>query len=299
VGSSSLVGCSTKSADPPLPASQGGAAAQGGDSSSGGRAGTGAAGGSAAGGASSGGANSSGGTASGGATSTGGAPASAGSSASGSGGTSAAGGTSGGAGSAGSPGGAAGTGGSQTGGRGGAGGAGGGSPGEYGFTYRIPGSHEFSCQNQPVAVPDADWLCTFGQGETPAYVYVQATPVDVTCALAPTGIYEVTLAQISIDGVVTSLSGAAYDWGGGHHNDSLSFDYGEKTYKYYHSSIGFGFRSCQPMDCVNVYEPGTSTPEVEGCAADRSLPEVCVPIDEQGTHEELIDEFMKCPGDTS
>lgn len=129
-------------------------------------------------------------------------------------------------------------------------------------------------------------------------MYVQATPVDVTCAIASTGVYEVTLAQISIDGVVSPLEDAAYDWGGGHHNDSLSFTYAGKTYKYYHSSIGFGFRSCQPMDCMNVYAPETTVPEIEGCGADRSLPEVCVPIDEQGAHEPLVDEFMKCPGDT-
>jgi hypothetical protein len=171
-------------------------------------------------------------------------------------------------------------------------------PGEYGFTYRIPGSQQLTCDDRPVELPDADWLCTFSQGSRPAYVYVQATAVDVLCAIASSGIYEVTLAQMSIDGVVTSLSGAAYDWGGGHHNDSLSFDHAEKTYRYYHSSIGFGFRQCQPMDCVDVYELGATTPEIEGCGPDRALPEVCVPIDEQGTHEPLVDEFMKCPGDT-
>jgi hypothetical protein len=210
------------------------------------------------------------------------------------GGASGASGNAGKGGSAGGPAGAAGTGGAQTGGSGGSGGM----PGEYGFTYRVPGSKEFYCDDRAAQLSDADWLCTFSQGDRPAYVYVQATVVNVMCALAATGIYEVDLAQISIDGVVTSLSNAAYDWGGGHHNDSISFDYEGKTYRYYHSSFGFGFRQCQPMDCVNVYAPGATTPEIEGCGADRSLPEVCVPIDDRGSHEELVDEFMKCPGDT-
>ena len=132
-----------------------------------------------------------------------------------------------------------------------------------------------------------------------AYVYAQATPVGVTCLIASFGVYEVGLAQISLDGVVSPLADAAYDWGGGHHNDSLSFSYGGKTYKYYHSSIGFGFRSCQPMDCLNVYAPGTTTPETEGCGPKRTMPEVCVPIKPNGTHDPLTDKFMKCPGDST
>jgi hypothetical protein len=277
-------GCSSEGDDPSAPGSQGGTSAHAGDSSSGGRAGTGVAGGGA------GGASSGGGKASGGGTSSGGTSGTAGASASG--GTSEAGGASG---SGGSAGGSGGVGGSPAGGRGGSGGS---AAGEYGFEYRVPGSHPFTCEDQPYELPDADWVCTFSQGDRLAYVYVQASPVEAMCVLAVTGIYEVTLAQLSIDGVVTSLSNAAYDWGGGHHNDSVSFDHAGKTYKYYHSSFGFGFRACQPMDCLSVYEPGATAPEIEGCGSDRSLPEVCVPIDEQGTHEALVDEFMKCPGDT-
>lgn len=169
---------------------------------------------------------------------------------------------------------------------------------EYGFSYRDPASHEFSCNGTPLDLPDADWLCTFHLEDRVAYVYAQATAIGVTCVLASFGNYEVELAQISIDGVVSSLANAKYDWGGGHHNDSLSFDYEGKTYKYYHSSIGFGFRSCQPMDCLNVYEPGATAPEIEGCSKARTLPEVCVPIEAGGMHDPLVDTFMRCPGDT-
>jgi hypothetical protein len=297
VGALGVVACSSKTDEPPAPVAQGGTSGQGGDSSSGGRAGAGA-GGSAAGGS-----GASGGSASGGDTSAGGTSGSGGASttggASGSGGASGAGGKASTGGSAGSPGGAGGAAGSPSGGRGGSGGSGGGLEGDYGFTYRVPGSHSFMCQDRPLNVPDADWLCTFSQGEEPAYVYVQATAVGVMCAaIAATGTYEVSVAQISVDGVVSDLADAAYDWGGGHHNDSVSFSYGGKTYKYYHSSFGFGFRQCQPMDCVDVYATGSTAPEVEGCGPDRALPEVCVPIDEQGGHAELVDEFMKCPGDS-
>jgi hypothetical protein len=189
-----------------------------------------------------------------------------------------------------------------SGGQGGAAGSsangGGKNSGEYGFSYRNPGSQKFSCRDMPVDLPDADWLCTFHIEDRVAYVYTQATAIGVNCVLASFGTYEVGLAQISIDGVVSPLANAKYDWGGGHHNDSLSFDYEGKTYTYYHSSIGFGFRSCQPMDCLNVHAPGATTPGTEGCGKARTLPEVCVPIEPGGTHKPLVDTFRRCPGDT-
>jgi hypothetical protein len=291
-----FAGCSSGGAPERAPGIAGADPSSGGDSSSSGGAGaggTGIAGTVAGGGAGTGGASAGGGNASGGSTSAGGRSASGGMSASAGTSTGGRSGTGGG-----EPGGAPATGGEASGGAAGHGGSDGGAPGEYGFVYRMPGSGSFSCEDRSVDVPDTDWLCTFSQGERPAYVYVQATGVGVTCLLASTGVYEVTLAQISIDGVVTPLLDAAYDWGGGHNNDSLSFTYAGKTYKYYHSSFGFGFRKCQSMDCLNVYAPGATAPEIEGCGSDRSLPEVCVPIDEDGTHEPLVDEFAKCPGDT-
>jgi hypothetical protein len=200
------------------------------------------------------------------------------------------------------PGGASGTGGRASGGGGSGGrqssGGQGGNTGDYGFSYRDPGSHEFSCNGTAVDLPDADWLCTFHLEDRVAYVYAQATAIGVTCLIGSFGNYEVELAQVSIDGVVSTLANAKYDWGGGHHNDSLSFDYEGKTYKYYHSSIGFGFRSCQPMDCLNVYEPGATAPEIEGCSKARTLPEICVPIQAGGMHDPLVDTFQRCPGDT-
>jgi hypothetical protein len=147
---------------------------------------------------------------------------------------------------------------------------------------------------------DLDWLCTFAGASAPAHVYVRLRQIGTTSAgLAKTPVYTAELAQVSVDGVVSTLDKVDYDYGGGHHNDSLSFDYGGERHSYYHSSFGFGFRACQPMDCRNVYEPGATTPKTEGCAADRALPEVCVGIEPDGTHPPLNDTFMKCQGDPS
>jgi hypothetical protein len=158
--------------------------------------------------------------------------------------------------------------------------------GEYGFAFRKPGTDNL------------DLLCTFHDGDEPAYVYVRLVQTGTLPVLGMPPIYSVQLAQISLSGVVSDLAGAQYDYGGGHHNDALSFEYAGKTQRYYHSSFGFGFRRCQNMDCRNVYALGTTTLETEGCASDRKLPEACVSIESDGTHAPLVDSFMKCPGDT-
>jgi hypothetical protein len=174
---------------------------------------------------------------------------------------------------------------------GGAGGSnaamGGAGPDEYGFTFRVPGAK------------DLDWLCTFHDGATAGHVYVRLLQTGTSSAgLTTVPVYSAELAQISIGGRITELSGASYDYGGGHHNDSLTFEYAGKSQRYYHSSFGFGFRSCHNMDCRNVQALGTTTIETEGCASDRALPEVCVSFEMDGSHDPLVDEFMKCAGDT-
>lgn len=181
------------------------------------------------------------------------------------------------------------TGGSEVGGAGGAtGGKGSGDvPGkeEYGFNVRKPGAMNL------------DWLCTFDGESSYVYARLLQTGTERT-GIAETPVYMVELAQISVNGKVSELANARYDYGGGHHNDALSFDYDGATQSYYHSSFGFGFRSCQPMDCRNVYALGTTTLQTEGCAPARSLPETCVSIEADGTHAALEDKFIKCQGDS-
>ncbi len=196
-------------------------------------------------------------------------------------------------------GGATGTGGKAT------GGTTGGGTGEYGFTYRSPGSHTESCtsevlrgQTLTINAPDQDWLCTFNVAGQKGYVYARTTANGAACIYSnafPT--YKVELAQISIGGLVTDLANPQYDGGGNHHNDALRFDYQGSTYEYYHSSFGTGGRRCQDMDCINIYAVGGTTPTTEGCASTRTLPEVCVLITDDGTHGPLVDKFTKCPGD--
>ena len=198
----------------------------------------------------------------------------------GSGGTTASGGSTGSGGSTAS-GGATGSGGST------------GSGDEFGFTYRVPPTADSSCGGETT-----DWLCTFHEASAAGYVYVQSTATG-TCAMAVYPTFKIDSAQLSVGGQISSLANARYDWGGNHHNDSMQFDYQVKTYKYYHSSFGFGWRRCQPMDCINVYPVGSTTLETEGCGSTRTLPEVCVAIKTNKTHDPLVDHFQKCPGDAN
>jgi hypothetical protein len=147
-----------------------------------------------------------------------------------------------------------------------------------------------------------DWLCTFHgtAKDKDGHVYVRLMQTGTkSVGLATVPVYSAELAQISLGGNVTALANAQYDYGGGHHNDSLAFDYEGQTYKYYHSSFGLGFRSCQPMDCLSAYAPGGTTPTADGCTSARTLPVVCVLIKAGGTHDPLVDRYMKCQGDTA
>ena len=167
-----------------------------------------------------------------------------------------------------------------TGGKSGTGGSSG-SAGDYGFTYR------------PVQDKQLDFLCTLHAVGPSTYVYVRLDQTGTkSVGIATVPVYTARLAQISVDGAVTDLANPLYDYGGGHHNDSLQVDYQGASYKYYHSSFGFGFRACQPMDCV-------STPTTDGCTSARTLPEVCVEIKADGTHDPLTDKFKKCQGDSN
>ena len=145
---------------------------------------------------------------------------------------------------------------------------------------------------------DMDWLCTFEHDGESGYVYLQNNTTSCEdFGMSVGGGFTNVGAWISIDGNVSTLSGGYYDWGGNHHNDSMGFEYNGKKYEYYHSSFGYGWRVCQNMDCINV-NAGEDDEEL-GCGSDRTLPIVCVQIKSDGTYEELIDNFEKCPGDDS
>lgn len=173
---------------------------------------------------------------------------------------------------------------------------------DFGFDIRVPETHSLECTGggmpggpEKMDVLDTDWICTFDYAGMSGHVYVQSTPA--ACVVLWDALPEFdSQGWISLDGKVSELAGEYYDWGGNHNNDYFEFDFDGKHYRYYHSSCGFGWRKCFPMDCIVVSAPGGGIIE-DGCGEDRSLPAVCMPIKEDGTYDPLIDAFEKCPGD--
>jgi hypothetical protein len=168
------------------------------------------------------------------------------------------------------------------------------------FTIRVPQEHTLTCEGwggtEEMDVMDTDHVCTFEWQGTSAEIYVQATPVGCNTQGFPYPVFEVQGAFMKKDGVVTTLSGTTYDFGGNHNNDALKLLTLGKKFKYFHSSFGWGFRKCQPMDCLQVFEPGGALVE-DGCTMERTLPVVCVKVGEDGTVPPLVDAFEPCDGD--
>ena len=108
-------------------------------------------------------------------------------------------------------------------------------------------------------------------------------------------LYESAGAWLSVDNLVSPIA-ASYDYGGRHHNDEITAEIEGASWRFAHSSYGFGFRVCQPMDCLQRLDAGGAVVE-DGCTVERTLPIACVPVDADGTHGALSDTFAPCPGD--
>ncbi len=184
-----------------------------------------------------------------------------------------------------------------------------GNAGPFGFTIRVPQAHEVECEGGRPGSPatfefwDTDWICTLEYGGVSGHVYVQSTPVACHVTLSAVPEFTTAGAWISVGGKVTPISPATYDWGGNHHNDSLEVVSGGNKFKYYHSSFGFGWRKCQNMDCILVYDQTGADLVEDGCTKERTLPATCVLVDHEGHVPEFVDvselpaDQWPCPGD--
>ena len=111
--------------------------------------------------------------------------------------------------------------------------------------------------------------------------------------------YTTDKAQLYLGDSPISVSSAQYYWGGNHQNDYITFTYDDKVFKYYHSSFGWGWRTCQEMDCLQVYKKDGTTVIEDGCTSSRTLPVVCRQANADGSFNDFTDTFAKCAGDDS
>lgn len=168
------------------------------------------------------------------------------------------------------------------------------------FTTRVPDSTELNCgESGKIKFSQADWICSFNYGGKSGYFYVQSTPGTCEEIMSATAVFTTDKAQLYLGGSLITLSSAQYDWGGNHKNDYITFTYDGKLFKYYHSSFGFGWRSCQEMDCLQVYKTDSTTVIEDGCASSRTLPVVCRQANADGSFGSFTDTFAKCAGDDS
>ncbi len=151
-----------------------------------------------------------------------------------------------------------------------------------------------------------DWICTFKYADLEGFVYVQGSPTD--CQAVGMGMnpeISVDTAVLYVNGKYSTPKNLSYEWGGNHHNDKFRFTYDGKVYEYFHSSYGWGGRSCQEMDCIRVFESDGTTLIEDGCktfdddlSGVRSLPVVCRFASlEDGSFGDFTDTFELCNGD--
>ena len=170
-----------------------------------------------------------------------------------------------------------------------------------GFQIRVPQERSADCGSVPEGVDsvltllDADWLCTFEYDGESGFVYVQNNLSECVVLYGPMPVFETVGAWISFDGVATPME-AGYDSGGNHQNDYIEFDWDELHFRYFHSSFDFGWRKCQPMDCLEVYGADGFEQVEDGCTNNRTLPVVCRAIPAGGGIPDLTDTFELCLG---
>ena len=166
----------------------------------------------------------------------------------------------------------------------------------YGFSMRIPQTRRLPCPDCQTPgdkdAPELDFVCSFDLDGHDAVVYLRATPTSISSSFFAIPVFDTVEAFISENGTVSTLADASYDYGGGHHNDFFGFTIAGVRYTYDHSSYGFGFRACQPADCLKREEGDEF---VDGCLPQRTVPVTCVAVD--NPLPALVDTFARCEGD--
>ena len=143
-----------------------------------------------------------------------------------------------------------------------------------------------------------DVICTYDYNGEKGFLYVQLTPISCGGGMSITpGRYNVDKAEFYVDGKFADVSDVDYEWGSNHHVEKLWFTYKENVFLYSQSTMGWGGRPCQNMDCLKVFESDGKTYVENGCN-ERSLPIVCRNINSKGeVVSDFTDTYKVCEGD--
>ncbi len=177
------------------------------------------------------------------------------------------------------------------------------------FEMRVPKLDAYTCEEKTNwgdrvftgTFSQIDLVCTYDYDGEKGFLYVQLNPISCGLALSLIPGYGVEKAEFYVNGKFADVSDVKYEWGGNHHLQKLWFTYKDKVFRYGQSSLGWGGRPCQEMDCLNVYESDKKTYVANGCDEQRSIPIVCNGVDPDKQIEEQIfdftDKFEVCDGD--
>ncbi len=168
------------------------------------------------------------------------------------------------------------------------------------FNVRVPNQESYVCESPIMetseTIAEHDIICTFKHDKLDGFIYMQGTPTSCSGFMQMFPVIENPKIQLYVNGAEAKVSETAYDWGGNHHVDEISFVYDGKKYAYNHSSMGFGWWPCQEMDCMKVYSANGELIE-DGCGLDRTIPIVCNVVDKDGKFGTFEDNFKVCNGD--
>ena len=173
------------------------------------------------------------------------------------------------------------------------------------FELRVPKRDAYTCEEKGdwgdrvfrETYSQSDFVCTYDYDGEKGFLYVQLSPISCSFGFSLTPNYDVDKAELYVNGKFVDISDVKYEWGGNHHVQKLWFTYKGKVFRYGQSSLGFGGRPCQGMDCLNVFESDRKTYVVNGCDEQRSIPIVCNGVNAENQNFDFTDKFKVCEGD--
>ena len=174
------------------------------------------------------------------------------------------------------------------------------------FEMRVPKRDAYTCEEKgdwgdrvfTETFPQSDFVCTYDYDGEKGFLYVQLSPISCSFGLSLTPNYDVDKAELYVNGKFVDISDVKYEWGGNHHVQKLWFTYKGKVFRYGQSSLGFGGRPCQGMDCLNIFESDRKTYVVNGCDEQRAIPIVCNGVNAENPVFDFTDKFKVCDGDS-